>query len=618
MLPPQSPREYMHQGESVKKENVPVAQTGSGNHPPRQDMKGQSQDQEITAQMIPESTKIWDEHSHSESNEEPVMELSKRSRWASQQVPSPEIAGQNVVTVVQSAALSHDQGRGLDEPAVQTTIPGEEELDAVIQTRAGNKHGPLGGSPHEILAFNYAQTQHETPVTQLLTSQAIANAFGVYDFRPIKNSLSAISNGTRNSVTLGNGNLEFDYDDSQMQSPQHICDCRWTLPEANAWTDQDWNATPRTRRDAEKKKREKCTSFDIQPDLMTPWLQRFVNEWRQNVPYVEASFLSEDSYHERCDIDTMTGRLLDPVHFPEPREADPNKPAIVSEPVSTTIKRKNKQAADLKRIRESKAQSNGKLGETVDTASPQPQSDADPEYGRSGRVHMAAYFRPAALRDLEDIEAIYNGEIKGYKMADAEPLDFEHFQDMYNECLQNNMPFIVAVEGWHDPEREDTERVIGFTFIDFLYRGIRGSPATFMPEAGKVTLVVHENFRQQGLGTMLLDLAVSSCSRAYNTKSGYQFVNPNGDRRLYHPDFNPRQWCYLVIDVVVKSGKNKDEVRRSAEFQWIYDWLEAKFVFLLENHIHKAFYNPRDRDRSEWYDRFTFRHQCNPVKVKDP
>lgn len=214
---------------------------------------------------------------------------------------------------------------------------------------------------------------------------------------------------------------------------------------------------------------------------------------------------------------------------------------------------------------------------------------------------------------MEGVAAIYNHEVEqSYKVFDTQPVSIQHFHTLLKACQAQKRPFIVAAEGRHNSEHGTSrQRILGFCLVDALQRGIAGSYVTSAERCGKVTVVVHPDWRQKRIGTALIDVILYCCSNQYPPKGGYQWVCDPDDLTHTEPAYNPRRWCILQMDVLVKSGPTKRAVQNSAEYQWIFEFLEAKFnLQLLKHDQYVCFVSQKPMIHNQWLDRLVFEHRC--------
>jgi GNAT superfamily N-acetyltransferase len=238
-----------------------------------------------------------------------------------------------------------------------------------------------------------------------------------------------------------------------------------------------------------------------------------------------------------------------------------------------------------------------------------PEPFVDPP--NPNEVQISCHLRPVTERDIEAITAIYNQEIAdGYKVMDTVPVSSGNFHRIYSQCLDQKMPFVAAIGGWHCAADESYPNVMGFGLVTAVDRGISGSYETLSKPGGRLLVIVKPEYRRKKIGTALIDIILSSCSTRYLPKGGYQFVNITQDRTLMRYESNSRKWFYLEMEVMILSVENENKTRQLEEFQWIWNFLEAKFCLLLKHYDDRCFFEPLQK---RWLDKLTFRHTCRAL-----
>ncbi|KAI0016919.1 hypothetical protein F4780DRAFT_631356 [Xylariomycetidae sp. FL0641] len=340
---------------------------------------------------------------------------------------------------------------------------------------------------------------------------------------------------------------------------------------------------------------------------------QFIYRWLTKAHQVRARFPGpRTTVYEDCDIDTQTGEILRPVIQPRTRRQGPMG---LDQLNLSSQHRIEEFAAFARQVKErrrflKRASATRDVTPTTEVRAPSPAPPCPWE------VQIPCHLRPAAKADVRAVAEIYNHEVEnGYRLVDAEPVPDERFLEILGFCRQAHMPFLVAVDGWYrHGDAIPGRKVIGFAMVDVGHRGIGGSRATHGTATGKLTAIVHPDFRHKKIGTALFDVVMSTCSPKYNTKQGYQFINLSNDPTYRRPPFNSRSWHSLELDVNIRSEKTLRETKAAAEFNWIWNWLEERFILLLVHHNERALYDNRD-NRGVFLDKLTFRHMCRPVAV---
>ncbi|RYP07987.1 hypothetical protein DL765_008954 [Monosporascus sp. GIB2] len=371
------------------------------------------------------------------------------------------------------------------------------------------------------------------------------------------------------------------------------------------WTEQDWNET---RRPKPKKHWEEDSIHSDMDFIISGSLKRFVEWWVNAIPEVKADFLDRDvPGHQHCDVDTNTGTLIEPVEYP-----DTFRPpgSLRSQFDRTPQEYINSVLRELQVRADRIAQKKSRREIAAIKAARQRviEEDVNPD-----RVQVDCHLRPATEKDMEGVAAIYNREVNNsYKVVDTQPVTVAKFHELLRCCKAHSQPFVVAVADWHFADMENCENsIIGFCLVDALERGISGSYNTSTKPCGKIIVVVHPDWRQKKLGTALIDVIMASCSTRYTSREGYQWVSTPDDEVHVRPPYNKRRWHMLQVEVLVKSGKSKEDVQRGEEYKWILEFLETKFALLLTKHDEKLYYHPSQAlGLNHWLDRLTFEHRC--------
>ncbi|KAI0476739.1 hypothetical protein F4859DRAFT_521308 [Xylaria cf. heliscus] len=334
----------------------------------------------------------------------------------------------------------------------------------------------------------------------------------------------------------------------------------------------------------------------------------FIETWVLDAHVVTTNFLSQNiDHHEDCDVDTLNGVLLSPVEYPRTshegsmsRNQAKMTAAILTKQFLAEIARKRKaQQKPEKYVKVAARDSEEEIGSAV------------AELPNPNEVQIPCHLRPATESDIPIITAIYNREISdGYKVMDTKPISSDEFHEIYHQCLTEKMPFVVAVEGCHGVIDTSHQRILGFSLVTAVHRGISGSYETLSNRGGKLLVIVQPECRRKKVGTALIDIIMTNCTGWYISKGGYQFINFTHDWISKEFGSNPRKWWYLEMEVMILSGDNEEKTRQSKEFKWIWDFLEAKFDMILKHYDEKCLYQPRQMN---WLDKLTFRRICRTL-----
>ncbi|KAI2637403.1 hypothetical protein GGS21DRAFT_489179 [Xylaria nigripes] len=367
----------------------------------------------------------------------------------------------------------------------------------------------------------------------------------------------------------------------------------------------------------EKQTHQQKETVDEIPALME-WkklfrmsVSQYMAAWIREAHVIQTNFLSKgvDKYKD-CDIDTFEGVPMKPVDYPNTLT---QKFVSRAQLKMTSTKWQEIMTAEFERrsvsaIVEPKLKIEPKAtAEVTNSQSVSGTATLTEKPSNPNEVKIPCHLRPARGLDMGDIQAIYNQEIEdGYSVMDTKPVSIESFQAIYRQCLAENVPFVVAVEGWHGTE-DTHEEVIGFALLTAVDRGIAGSHETLSSCGGRLLVIVKPEYRRNKIGTALIDVLMTSCSNRYTSKGGYQYVNPTESSITLRDRKRRRKWWYLDIDMMIRSAGNESRTRKGEEFQWIADFLELKFFLLLKNYDERRSFDPR---RMIWLDKLTFRHTC--------
>ncbi|KAI0199677.1 hypothetical protein F4808DRAFT_471321 [Astrocystis sublimbata] len=330
----------------------------------------------------------------------------------------------------------------------------------------------------------------------------------------------------------------------------------------------------------------------------------YISTWIPTAHRVTAKFLDENiAHHEQSDVDTAKGVLLSPIQHPRttPQELMSRNQAEMTAAIFM-----NQFAAEKARKR--KAQR--KLYEQSELAAAAAEFEpAVPMESNPFEVLTPCFLRPATESDMMSIAAIYNSEIAdGYKVMDTTPITPGDFELVYNRCMDDTMPFVVAVEGQSGAINAATQNIIGFSLVTAVSWGISGSFDTLARRGGKLLVIVKPEYRRKKVGTALMDIIMTNCTGWYLPKGGYDFVNWTPHSWM-SKDFgsNIRKWWYLDMEVNILSIDNEEKTRKGEEFLWIWNFLESRFDLLLKHYDERCLYELRE---GNWLDKLTFRCVC--------
>ncbi|KAI1757841.1 hypothetical protein F4782DRAFT_546928 [Xylaria castorea] len=360
--------------------------------------------------------------------------------------------------------------------------------------------------------------------------------------------------------------------------------------------------------DQDRESLDEMSSSTGGEDVIPQHATNFIETWILGAHDVSANFLSQNvDHHEDCDVDTFNGVLMSPVEYTRTKiegimsrnQAEMTASLFTKQFLAETARKRKAQRKTMKQARDTAEASEEETRPLV------------AEHPNPNEVQIPCHLRPATEPDIQFIAAIYNREVlDGYKVMDTKPIRSDDFHTIYNRCQAERMPFVVAVEGYHGVIDMPPQRIIGVALVTEVSRGISGSHETLSSRGGKLLVIVEPEYRRKKVGTALIDLIMTNCTGWYISKGGYQFMNYSNDWISNEFGSSPRKWWYLEMEVMILSGVSEEKNRNGEEFQWIWNFLEAKFDMILKHYDEKCFYEPR---KLNWLDKLTFRRICRTL-----
>lgn len=385
------------------------------------------------------------------------------------------------------------------------------------------------------------------------------------------------------------------------------------------------------------------------------YLASFIGAWAEGVSSdVQASFNDVDE-HWKCDVDTSTGDLLQPIVQPETMtdhaSIDP----------ASEWRRQNWTSALLMRRRTQQRFGNSrrrKPPSCVEDEGPPVMDERfitkveeyvleTPEYHHYV-PRIPCFLRPAEKYDMESVRLIYNWEVEhGLQALDSQPLLVEDFEKILSTSQQLGMPFIVAARGsakdlgltngnlvfstFHQVpfnEKDKRGEVLGFAFLSVWQPGLAGSGIGSSRATAKINVFVHPDYRRKKIGFSLLDMLLTAVSDRFSSQSGYDFIDADDSPVYKNTPSRERQYFHLYVSFLVKHKHRTDGNKQLENEQKTYDndlaWvkplLEDRLNFTEVARFEAVHRSPKGRGGPAcWLDEVVFEHTCHfdPLGIKE-
>ncbi|KAI1417551.1 hypothetical protein F5Y13DRAFT_184892 [Hypoxylon sp. FL1857] len=570
-------------------------------------------------ERVKERVKEQDENRNIQQQEEVKVGL-WRSRWAPAEMKEEAVSRQQ-----QGGAKQSPQPSVIKPDTDQGYFSKDGSSPALSGAHDGEGEGEIGGER----AHDNSQHQSVEAVSQALTTTDTTDTCRQTEPRHL---VEQVGDTGVNYRHLGLPIV----DDSNQQHATYQRDFRNEAP-LEIWTEEDWSAT-HLDKNYYKQSSDTDSLASIIYEGISTYLERYVKHWVQTThEIVVDKFPDGIADADQCDIHPEHGTFMEPVFYP-PTNLASDLVKGLNDTAQIRIDRRMREIAEQEELEVRKLQAAKTEVDKKPQKDKQPGAAEGAEVGEkpengverkkarrreragSREIRIASHLRAARLEDMEQIAAIYNREVaSSFKLPDKRSVGPDKFTQIYHGCCAHNLPFIVVIEGWNDKEidlrsknlRVKGQRVIGFAVMDYAARGIYGSYATHAAPCGKLTVVVHPDFRRKNICSAMLDAVFSCCSTNYKNRRGYEIVNPAKDRRHLNPKHNSREWHFIDIEVILASGSNKEDTEQTEEYKWITHYLKNYFQMELVYHDEKLYRD--DRFNHKWLDRLTFRHQCRPL-----
>ncbi|CAI4217946.1 unnamed protein product [Parascedosporium putredinis] len=251
------------------------------------------------------------------------------------------------------------------------------------------------------------------------------------------------------------------------------------------------------------------------------------------------------------------------------------------------------------------------------------------------KIRVNCEYRPATLDDMEAVTAVYNAEVQSEGMvADGTEVPVSKFVTIFEECLAEDRPFLVAVHkakllnkaSWPDEEafseymhwRQETgglgsgaETIVAFSYLCLFdpSGALGGGKSSF---AARIELVVHPHKRRRGFGSGLMDLMLQMTVKDYRPQLEYVWDCPNPGKvyNLYAED-NGKRYRMVLVQTFLKH-MSRDALMKRRLF------IERIFQFTNMAHIPGAYRSSRtglpgdglEGEGEEWQDKAIWGKFC--------
>lgn len=236
------------------------------------------------------------------------------------------------------------------------------------------------------------------------------------------------------------------------------------------------------------------------------------------------------------------------------------------------------------------------------------------------------FLRCANAGDMPGVAHIYNEEVReGIQAHDADPVPASTFHNLLQGCTETHKPFIVVIKNtvmaynlseWPNKSifyeyqrmvksrgKEDEDNmVIGFAFLGRFGHGLGGDAGNSKPSA-EVFIYVHPEYRNNRLGSALLDRMLAMTAKNYTSKGGYawKFGETGGiPTGLRSPSVGKHHRLFISV---FASSKDHGDVK------WKRKMIE-RVGFVETAKFSQGFYTRREQ-KEELLDKITWAFSCN-------
>lgn len=191
---------------------------------------------------------------------------------------------------------------------------------------------------------------------------------------------------------------------------------------------------------------------------------------------------------------------------------------------------------------------------------------------------IPVYLRPARVKDIPGITALYNHYIQNSIITDdQEPVSEAQMLEFFKGLRKEFLPFIVAIKGEAPQKNQEVgnEFVVGYSCLignfginTVATRGLRRFTS-------KINFFVDPNHLRKGIGRALLDRILSTSTSTHNGKEGYDWVVTEHESVQYNNigyTGGGRRYHQLIIELPI-------EIKDDTFYPWFKEWLCRKFWF---------------------------------------
>ncbi|OAA38868.1 Acyl-CoA N-acyltransferase [Metarhizium rileyi] len=227
--------------------------------------------------------------------------------------------------------------------------------------------------------------------------------------------------------------------------------------------------------------------------------------------------------------------------------------------------------------------------------------------------------RPAAPSDFANIAEIINAEASSEanpQIFQDKPATVEGVSKIFDACIANNRPFIVATPAQDDfldkskwPQNSDdiyqefskymatqprpVVPVVGFAFVSDYRMGLYGAPCPASQYSGQVRLLIHPDQQRKLYGSALMSRLFLSVSPFHRSVVDHVWKCEKPDGVYEFPvRHNKRQYTQLYAELFF-------EPHDLQAYQWKADFLE-KFGFQEIGYFRNAAAQIEDEHRGQW------------------